>query len=118
MAGWASSSPVTPPETKNETKPRAYIMEAVQRICPPQRVASQLKTLIAEGTPTVSVSTEKTMPASGLMPLANMWWPHTMKPMKPMEKVAITMARYAKIGFRENVEMMCDVIPMPGRMMM
>ena len=40
-------------------------------------MATQLKTLIAEGMPTVKVSAENTMFARRLWPDTNMWWPHT-----------------------------------------
>ena len=29
----------------------------------------------------------------GLIPLTNMWWPHTQKPRKPMPQTAPTIAR-------------------------
>ena len=51
-----------PPATKSETKPKAKSIGVVNRIFPPQSVPSQLKVLIAEGTPMESVRTENAMP--------------------------------------------------------
>ena len=63
-----------------------------KRILPRQRVPSQLNVLIAEGTPMPMVMMEKANALYGLMPLMNMWWPHTMKPRNPMAMMAYTIA--------------------------
>ena len=42
-------------------------------------MASQLKTLIADGIDTRKVSALKIMLASADWPLVNMWWPQTRK---------------------------------------
>ncbi len=68
-------------------------MAVVKRILPPHNVPSQLMVLIADGTPMASVMRLNAKPVYGLMPLMNMWWPHTKKPSKPMAKIAYTMAR-------------------------
>src|SRR5678815_6113903 len=70
----------------------------------PRSVPSQLKVLIAEGTPIAMVMSEKAKAEYGLMPLMNMWWPQTMNPRMPIAMMAYTMARYPKIGLREKVE--------------
>ena len=62
-------------------------------ILPPHSVPSQLNVLMAEGTPMVMVSIENANAEYGLIPLMNMWWPHTQKPRKPMPHIAPTMAR-------------------------
>ena len=54
----------------------------------------------------------------GLMPLMNMWWPHTMNPKNPMASIAYTIALYPKIGLRENVDRTCEATPIPGRIAM
>ena len=59
MAGCARNRPESPPETKSETKPSAKSIEVVKRIWPPHSVPSQLKVLMAEGTPMLMVSIEK-----------------------------------------------------------
>src|SRR5208282_2270490 len=99
--GCARKGPLIPPETKRETKPMANSMGDGKRIRPRNSVPSQLKVLIAEGTPMAIVSTEKVKAEYGLMPLMNMWWPHTIKPKNPMDNIAYTMALYPKIGLRE-----------------
>ena len=62
-----------PPETKRETKPMAKSMAVVKRILPPHKVPSQLKVLIADGTPMARVRMENTRAEKGLKPLTNMW---------------------------------------------
>ena len=59
---------------------------------PPHSVPSQLKVLMAEGTPMHMVRMEKANAEYGLIPLMNMWWPHTMKPRNPIASMAYTMA--------------------------
>jgi hypothetical protein len=51
----------------------------VQRIEPLYSVASQLKTLIADGIATLKVIAEKIMFIRLDWPEVNMWWPHTRK---------------------------------------
>ena len=65
--------PVIPPETKSETNPSAKSIGEANLIRAPQSVPSQLKVLIAEGTPIVNVRTEKTIDVRGFIPLMNMW---------------------------------------------
>src|SRR5450432_2320108 len=110
--------PLMPPVTKSETKPSANIMAVSKWILAPQSVPIQLNVLMAEGTPIHMVIIENAMAEYGFMPLINMWWPQTRKPRNPMLRMAYTIALYPKIGFRENVERMCDVTPIPGRMAM
>src|SRR5438874_4660675 len=117
-AGCARKGPLNPPETNSETKPMANSIGVVSRILPCHRVPNQLKVLIAEGTPIAMVMMEKANAEYGLMPLMNMWCPHTMKPSSPMPMIAYTIARYPKMGLREKVDSSCDATPMPGRMAM
>src|SRR6266849_8044643 len=91
--GCARNSPERPPLTNSDTKPMANSIAQVNWMFPPQRVPSQLKVLIAEGTPIDMVSNEKANAEYGLIPLTNMWWPHTQKPRKPVEQTAPTIAR-------------------------
>ena len=57
-------------------------------MCPLYIVPSQLNVLIAEGTPIHIVKIENANAEYGLMPLMNMWWPHTMNPKNPIESMA------------------------------
>ena len=68
----AMKMPLSPPMRKLETKPRAKSIGEVKRIEPPQRVPSQLKVLIADGTAMTMVESIKAVPSSGFMPLTNM----------------------------------------------
>src|SRR5687768_9041418 len=67
-----STNPVIPPETNNETKPRANSIAVVKRILDPHNVPSQLNVLTADGTPIESVRIENAIDEYGLMPLMNM----------------------------------------------
>src|SRR6202047_3406452 len=116
--GCAKNSPERPPLTNSDTNPRANSIAQLNVILPPQSVPSQLKVLIAEGTPIVIVRIENANAEYGLIPLINMWWPHTQKPRKPIPQTAPTMARYPNTGLRENVESRCDVTPILGRIAM
>ncbi len=87
-AGWATNSPLSPPVTNNDTNPSANSIAVVKRIRPPQSVPSQLNVLMAEGTPIDIVNSEKANALYGLMPLTNIWWPHTERPSRAMAQIA------------------------------
>ena len=55
----------------------AYSIGAASSIDPLYMVASQLKTLTADGIATLNVSAEKIMLVIPDCPDVNMWWPHT-----------------------------------------
>ena len=59
----------------------------------PQTVPSQLNVFTAEGTAISSVVIVKTDPRNGLMPLTNMWWPHTMKLNPEIATIEYTIIR-------------------------
>src|ERR1700738_3029823 len=73
---------------------------------------------MAEGTPIAMVITENAKAVYGLMPLMNMWWPHTMKPNSPIDSMAYTMALYPNMGLRENTDTNCEHKPMAGKIAM
>src|SRR5580700_8644995 len=116
--GCARNGPLRPPETNSDTKPMANSIGVYRRMFPRHNVPSQLKVLIAEGTPMHMVRMENAKADHGLMPLMNMWCPHTMKPRKPMASIAYTIALYPKMGLREKVESSWEATPMPGRIAM
>ena len=60
-----------PPMTKFDTNPKANSIGEVKRIVPPQKVPSQLKTLMADGTAMTMVVIMNAVPSSGFMPLTN-----------------------------------------------
>src|SRR5229473_8048618 len=116
--GWARKGPLMPPETKRETNPMANSMGEENLSRPCMIVPSQLKVLIADGTPMPMVMIEKANAVYGLMPLINMWWPHTMNPRNPIDSMAYTMALYPKMGLRENTESNCEHNPIAGKIAM
>ena len=59
--------------TNMATKARALSIGTVKRIVPPQRVPSQLKVLIADGTAITMVVMVNDTPSAGFMPLWNIW---------------------------------------------
>ncbi len=59
--------------------PMAYNIGASRLIEPLYIVATQLKSLIAVGTPTNIVMTENKSPANSDCPLTNIWCPQTRK---------------------------------------
>ena len=83
----AMKMPDSPPITNIETKPIAFSIGVVKWIVPPQRVPSQLKTLMAEGTAMTMVEIMKVVPRIGFIPLWNMWWPHTIQPRPAMPRI-------------------------------
>ncbi len=52
-------------------------------------------------------------PSTG-RPVANMWWTHTPKLMKPMASSARTIQRYPASGRREKTGITVDTIPVAG----
>ena len=72
--------PVSPPIVKSRIKPSAYSIGASNEIVPLCKVASQLNTLIADGTATMKLKKENTRAEKTLSPATNMWWPQTRKP--------------------------------------
>ncbi len=65
-------------------KPSAKHIAVVNRSCPPQRVASQLKIFTPVGIAISIVVSANTESAIGPRPTANIWWLHTPHPMKPI----------------------------------
>jgi hypothetical protein len=63
----------------------------VKWMFPFQRVPSQLKILIADGTAITIVVNMKVIPSIGFMPLMNMWWPHTIQLRSAMAAIAKTI---------------------------
>src|SRR5438093_12571564 len=87
-----------------------------RRMRPPHKVPSQLKVLMAEGTPMAIVIIENANAEYGLMPLMNMCCTHTMKPSSTIDISALAIAWYAKIGLRETVENHFEKTALRGKM--
>ena len=60
-------------------------------IWPPQSVPIQLKIFTPVGTAMAMVAMAKAAVATVPMPVVNMWWLHTPKPMKPIATPEKTM---------------------------
>lgn len=51
----------------------------------------------------------KKLLAYEFMPMANMWWAHTLMLTKPIITEAATITGYPKIGFRENTGTISEI---------
>ncbi len=89
----AMKMPLNPPMTNMLTNASEKHIGVVNRIEPFQIVPIQLNTLMAEGTAMTIVESENAAESTMFMPETNMWWPHTMKPRKPMAMIENTIAR-------------------------
>ena len=76
--------PENPPIMNIQRKPSAKSIGVRIRSCPPQIVPIQLKILTPVGTAIAMVASAKADVATVPMPVVNMWWLHTPKPMKPI----------------------------------
>lgn len=85
-------TPVTPPRVNKKIKAKANSIEVLKFILPPQIVAIQLKTLIPVGTAMIMVVDAKYALVSISIPTVYMWCPQTIKPKKPIEAIAHTIA--------------------------
>ena len=81
-------------------------------------MAIQLNTLIPVGTAIAIVVIVNTAIGMGPRPTVNMWWLHTIQPMKAMIAPASTIVGYPNSGFLENVGRISDTMPIAGRMRM
>lgn len=87
----ARTMPVKPPTVKRKIKPNAHRRGVSHLICPPWRVASQLKTLTPVGIAIIMVADVKYARVSTSIPTVNMWCAHTIKPNKPIAIIAQTI---------------------------
>ena len=77
-------TPEKPPIMNSQMKPSAKSMGVRIRRWPPHSVPIQLKILTPVGTAIAIVASAKAESATVPMPVVNMWWLHTPKPMKPI----------------------------------
>ena len=88
----AMKMPDSPPITNIDTNAIALSIGVVKRMFPPHSVPSQLNVLMAEGTAITMVESMKLVPRAGLMPLWNMWCPHTIQERNAMPIIENAMA--------------------------
>ena len=62
-------------------------------------VPSQLKVLIAEGTPMIMVVIMNPPPRAGFIPDTNIWWPHTIQGRKAIDAIAVSHRPIAENRF-------------------
>src|SRR5438132_6764015 len=96
----AMKMPDSPPITNIDTNAIALSIGVVRRIFPPHSVPSQLNVLMAEGTAITMVESMKLVPRAGLMPLWNMWCPHTIQAGKAVPLIGNREAGWPKRGWR------------------
>ena len=84
----AKTIPVRPPIVNIKIKPRVHKAEPSHFKFIPRRVASQEKILTPVGIATMRVEAVKKARESTSIPTVYIWCPHTMKPMKPILKIA------------------------------
>src|SRR6266481_3149668 len=94
----AMKMPDSPPITNIDTKAIALSIGVVRRMFPPQSVPSQLNVLMAEGTAITMVESMKLVPRAGLMPLWNMWCPHTIQERNAMPIFGYHAMAFSMIG--------------------
>ena len=81
-------------------------------------VAIQLRILTPVGIAIAIVDIANAEVAAGPRPTVNMWCDHTNQPRKAMEIPENMTNGYPNRGFRENVGMISETIPMAGRIRM
>src|SRR5690349_20811740 len=90
----ATATPVMPLNTNRNRNAKKYSSGVRSWICPRYRVATQVKTLIAENTATNIESAPKIPASSSEMPATNMWWPQVKKPTSAIPSVDTAIATY------------------------
>ena len=95
-------------------KPSAKSIGVSKRIFPPHMVPIQLKILTPVGIAINIVKIEKAEVATIPMPVVNMWWLQTAKPINPIMAPEKTIKPYPKRGLREKTGITSETIPMAG----
>src|SRR2546425_914830 len=98
--GCARNGPLIPPVTNRDTNPIANSIGEENGNFPRQRVPSQLKDLIADGTPIAMVMIENANAVYGLIPLINIAWHSAMHQRHPIDSMSYTIALHPKSGLR------------------
>ena len=97
-------------------KPKAKSMGVLKMILPPHIVPIQLKIFTPVGMAINMVSMEKAEVATIPIPVVNIWWLQTAKPMNPMMPPEKTINPYPKSGLREKTGIISEIMPIAGRM--
>src|SRR5678816_3013567 len=114
----ASATPVIPPNTNRNMKPKKYRTGVVTQTAPCRSVEVHVNTLIAEKI-AVNIDRNPNAPTSNVdIPATNMWWPQVKKPMNAMPREDTAIARYDAGGLWLNVHTTSLTTPIAGRIMM
>ena len=112
----ARTTPVKPPIVNRKTNPSAHKQAALYVIRVPYSVASHLKILIPVGTAMIIVADVKYARVSTSIPTVNMWCDHTTNPNSPIAIIAKIIPRFPNASFfLLSRQMICEIIPNPGR---
>src|SRR4051812_31932255 len=114
----ASMTPESPPIRNSKKKPKHHNMGSRNCRRPFQIVATQKKNCTPVGITIIKLAAVKKLSLSCGIPVANMWWTHTPKPMKPVATTDTTMGVYPRMRRRVKHGTSVDMIDAPGKKMM
>src|SRR6185369_345011 len=110
----ATATPVMPPNTNRNMKPKKYSIGVVNRIRPCFRVMVHVNTLIAEKMATIIERIPNTPTSTTDMSAPNMWCPQVRKPMNAMPSDENAIARYDDGRLWLNVHTTSLTTPIAG----
>jgi len=114
----ASISPVNPPNENDSKKPNIKKSGVIKKYRFAHKVSNQFNNFIPVGTPIIDVLEVKYARESISKPTANMWWPQTIQPNKPMRNNAINILSLPKIINCVNLVIIVDTKPKAGNINM
>ena len=110
--------PVSPPATNMKMKPAMKSKGVLNCAWPVTNVMHQAKTWIVLGITTIAVAAAKKTTVTVGIPVANMWWAQTPKPMKTTSSSATATSGNATTRRCVNAGMISVAIPKAGTMRM
>src|SRR4051812_8006737 len=114
----ASATPVIPPNTNRNMKPKKYSIGVVTDTAPCRSVAVHVNTLIAEKIATNIDRIPNAPTSNSDIPATNMWCPQLRNPMNAMPSDDTAIARYDAGGLWLNVHTTSLTTPIAGTIMM
>jgi hypothetical protein len=114
---FARTTAVRPSILIRNTNRSAHKQPAMYVIRVPYIVAIRLKILIPVGTAMFIVANVKYARVRTFIPTVNMWCAHTINPNNPIALTAKIIPRFPNASFLPlSWQLMCEIIPNPGRM--
>ena len=111
------TTPAKPPIANRNTHPSAHRQAALYVIRVPYIVTSHLKILITVVTAVIIVADVKYARVSTSIPTVNVWCAHTRNPNNPVALMSKIIPRFPNNSFFPlSWQIMCEIIPNPGRM--